>query len=82
MSSIAIIYYMHSYSSVVYKVGYFPQKNYKVGYCISTFSISSPSLSSYLLYLTRNAYIARLLHESSLPLLFHISLLHIGKSAM
>ena len=37
MSSIAIIYYMHSYSSVGYKVGYFPQKNYKVGYCISTF---------------------------------------------
>ena len=35
MSSIAIIYYMHSYSSVGYKVGYFLQK--KVGYCISTF---------------------------------------------
>ena len=37
MSSIAIIYYMHSYGSVGYKVGYFPQKIYKVGYCISTF---------------------------------------------
>ena len=36
MSSIAIIYYMHSYSTVGYNIGYFPQKN-KVGYCISTF---------------------------------------------
>ena len=78
MSSIAIIYYMHSYSSVGYKVGYFPQKNIRLAIVLVLFSISSPSLSSYLLYLTRNAYIARLLHESSLPLLFHISLLHIG----
>ena len=38
MSYIAIIYYMHSYGSVGYKVGYCPQKIYKVVYCISTFT--------------------------------------------
>ena len=78
MSSIAIIY-MHSYNSEGYKVGYFLQIFFiRLAIVLVLFSISSPSLSSYLLYLTRNAYIARLLHESSLPLLFHISLLHIG----
>ena len=66
MSSTAIIY-MHSCNSVGYKVGY---------QYISTllFSIFSLSLSSHLLHLPRNAYIARLLHESPLPLLFHTSL--------
>ena len=38
------------------------------------FSIFSLSLSSHLLHLPRNVYIARLLHERPLPLLFHISL--------
>ena len=38
MSSIAIIYYMHSYSSVGYKVGYFPQKNIRLAIVLVLFS--------------------------------------------
>ena len=38
------------------------------------FSIFSLSLSSHLLHLPRNVYVARLLHASPLPILFHISL--------
>ena len=64
MSSIAIIYYMHSYSSVGYKVGYFPQKKYKVGYCISTFSIP--------LYL--------FLHTQGRNSAKHVYLLHLPRS--
>lgn len=39
------------------------------------------SFSSCLLYLPRSTCISRLLHESPLPLLFHVSLFHIGKNA-
>ena len=65
MSSIAIIY-MHSYNSMGYKVGYFPQNIY-IRLAIVLVLFFHLFLHIYGTYLTRNVYIARLLHESSLP---------------